>query len=93
MTSDRQDRSLASLWSKRATIAEINAEIFQLAQKRQQIEGEFLRELAVLIGRPGAALLDSHHACPGSLIGNCVFEIKPTDSNVHCLFCGGGINR
>jgi hypothetical protein len=78
---------------KRERIAEINARIFALAERRQRIEQAYLDELATFLGREGAALLDSHLACEKSPVDTCVFQVEVKTDNLACLFCGKPINR
>lgn len=88
-----EGKPLGSLALKRQQIGFLNEQIYLLAQERVRIERSFLDELAEVLGRPGAALLDSHHPCPGSPIGHCVFEVTLSTEDLDCLFCGGRINR
>lgn len=88
-----RDERLDSILAKRNEIGRINMQIVELARQRGEIEREFLAEVAVMIGRPGATLLDSHHRCPTSPIGHCLFEITAETDDSACLFCRKPINR
>lgn len=93
MKREWQGKSLDSLLAKRREIGRINRQMFRLSNQRRQIEREFLDELAVLLGCPDAALMDSHHVCPESPIEHCVFEVILSAEDPGCMFCGGKINR
>lgn len=93
MKAQWRGKSLASLHFKRAAIGEINAKIFHLSQERARVEGEFLAELAMLLERPDAALLDSHHVCSESPVETCVYEVTLGTEAPGCLFCKKPISR
>lgn len=93
MNDDQKKALLSSLLHKQGRVQEINARIFALAERRNRIEGAFLKELAAFLGMEGAALLDGHYECAGSPIGRCVFEITTKTDDLSCLFCNGKINR
>lgn len=93
MTGEQRQALLASLLHKQGRVQEINARIFALAERRNRIERIFLEELAALLGKEGAILLDGHYECAGSPIGRCVFEVTTKTDDLVCLICEGKINR
>lgn len=84
---------LESLGAKRREIAQINAKMLALSDRRSRIERALLDELANLLNMAGTALLDSHYACHRSPIQHCVFIISMDEKNPDCIFCEGSLNR
>jgi hypothetical protein len=77
-------------------IGHVNTAIFEMAQVRDQLDGERMRAVATMLGMEGKTLLEGHWQCHSSPTGHCLFEIVATTITTNdetCLFCGQSLTR